>query len=289
MIDLITVVFQAELPLLQIQARSVDLYISPANIKTITIVVNDTDDVAKAIDPAWWGQHQDKVEIKCYSRWNYVSRITGWENQQICKLMAASESTAEWSMVVDAKTWFVKPFVMTDFFDQTDRACTGTVPVMQVFDSSRVFVEQLYQVKLDRIIGPGGVPFMFHTDTVRNLVESIDDFIEFFQVHVRYPTLITEFHLYSGFVLFQYGSYDELYNDQAGYAVVNIADWEANLFDQLFDHMKTDKKILTVSVHRRTYQDLSQDQIERWVNFLMDKKLICNNSETVKSINTYIK
>ena len=289
MIDLITVVFHAELPLLQIQARSMDQYIDSTDIDTITIVVNDEDSVGDQIDPTWWGKHSNKVKVKCYSRWNYTSRITGWENQQICKLMASSESTAEWSMVLDAKTWFIKSFNHADFFDEHGCARSGYVPTMQVFDSSREFVEKLYNIKLDRVIGPGGVPFIFHTDTVKNLVESIDNFIEFFQVHVRYPTLVTEFHLYSGFVLFQYGSYEELYNSQAGYSVVNVADWEANIFDQLFNHMQTDKNLLTVSIHRRTYQHLTQEQLLTWVLFLEEHKLICHIPNTLNLLNTYIK
>lgn len=203
--------------------------------------------------------------------------------------MAAAESTAEWSIVLDAKTWFIKPVKLQDFFDEHGCARTGYVPTMQVFDSSREFVEQLYNVKLERVIGPGGVPFIFHTDTARNLVESIDNFIEFFQVHVRYPTLVTEFHLYSGFVLFQYGSYDELYSDQSGYSVVNVADWEANIFDQLFDHMKTDKNLLTVSIHRRTYRDLTESQISGWIDFLVEKSVVSDKLETVNLLNTYIK
>ena len=289
MIDLITVVFRAELPLLQIQARSMDQYIDPTQINKITIIVNDDDSIGQLIDHAWWGKHSNKVEIKCYSQWNYTSRITGWENQQICKLMSAAESTAEWSMVLDAKTWFIKPFNQLDFFDENGCARTGYVPTMQVFDSSREFVENLYNVTLNRIIGPGGVPFIFHTDTVKNLVESIDDFIEFFQVHVRYPTLVTEFHLYSGFVLFQYGSYEELYSNQSGYSVVNVADWEANIFDQLFAHMQTDNNLLTVSIHRRTYKDLSENQISSWIDFLTEKNIISNKNETVNLLNTYIK
>lgn len=285
MLDLITVVFRDELPLLKIQAESIHKYVSTQNINSITVVVNDTDDVADLIDVSWWQQHQDRVQVKCYSKWNYACRITGWENQQICKLLAAAESTAEWSMVLDAKTWFVRPLDLTRLFSNS-KANTGFIPVMEVFDSSRQFVENLYSIKLDLVLGPGGVPFMFHTDTVQELVNSIDNFIEFFQTNVKYPNLVTEFHLYSGYVLNKFGSYEALYNKTQYYQVVNIADYEAPEFDVLFKTMSS-ANILTVSIHRRTYKDLSESQITQWINFLKDKSVIHNELETRRQINTY--
>ena len=62
MLDLITVVFRDEIPLLKIQAKSVDQYVT--NINSITIIVNDDDSVAELIDPAWWGQYCQQVKIK---------------------------------------------------------------------------------------------------------------------------------------------------------------------------------------------------------------------------------
>ena len=290
MFDLISIVFRPELPLLKIQAESINQYINPDDINSIVVVVNDHDDVAALIDIGWWGQHVHKVKIKCRSEWDYTSRIGGWENQQLCKLLAAAESTCDWSMVLDAKTWFIKKVTAADFFDEQGRARTGHIPTVPVFESSRQFVEQLYNVTLEHTIGPGGVPFIFHTHTVKALTDSIDNFIEFFQTQVKYPNLITEFHLYSGFVLSRYGSYKELYNKDIGYSVINIADWEADNFDQLFAHMNSNNTLLTtVSIHRRAYKDLSTTQIKQWVDFLIEKNLVCDNLETCNLLNTYIK
>ena len=46
MLDFITVVFQDELPLLEIQARSFDQYLNPPDVNQIVVVVNDNDAVA---------------------------------------------------------------------------------------------------------------------------------------------------------------------------------------------------------------------------------------------------
>ena len=70
MINLITVVYDTELALLRTQASNFDLYVTPKDISKILILVNDIDVVADQINPAWWGQHTDKVQIKKMSEYD---------------------------------------------------------------------------------------------------------------------------------------------------------------------------------------------------------------------------
>lgn len=290
MLDLITIVFREELPLLEIQAESINQYFNPADINSITIVVNDTDDVADLIDRSWWKQYQHLVQIKCYSHWNYTSRINGWENQQLLKLLAASESTSKWGMVLDAKTWFVQSIAMDKLFGDNNLPNTGAFPgPANWFVEARKFVEERYNIKLPLIVGPYGVPFMFHTDTVRDLVNSEDNFIDFFQTNVRFPNLVTEFFLYSGFVKSKFGTIDTLYNTKYSYLqVVNLTEFETDQFDNFITRSQLPQTI-TSSLHRKTYAKLTQEQILTWVLFLKDKSLISNISNTVDLLNTYIK
>jgi hypothetical protein len=120
MIDLVTIVFREELNFLKIQAQSIELHIQQADLGNIYVVVNDDDSVADLIDAQWWGTNHTKVQVIPYSCWNYVSRINGWENQQLCKLLAAGSAEHEWSMSLDAKTWFVQPVDLTKLFDVLD-------------------------------------------------------------------------------------------------------------------------------------------------------------------------
>jgi len=286
MLELITVVFEPELPLLKIQAHSIQQYIT--DVERITIVVNDHSDIASMIDPQWWGEWHDKVRIITRDKWKYSSRLTGWEEQQLLKLLAASEAIAPWSMVLDAKTWFKQKFNTDIFFDKQGRPRTGSVPVFPVFESSQKFIEKYYNISMPKVLGPAGVPFMFHSETVRGLVNSIEDFIEFFQTNVKYPNLITEFHLYSGYVIAQFGSYESLYNLIPRYTVLNIADYEAGRFDQMLDETVINKDLLTVSIHRKTYKLLSGSQIQRWVKFLLDNRIITNEQETISLLNTFV-
>ena len=63
MIDIVTVVFEPEIPILRAQAQSVALYGQKLGIRNIYVVLNDAETVASQIDPAWWGPFADSVLI----------------------------------------------------------------------------------------------------------------------------------------------------------------------------------------------------------------------------------
>lgn len=292
MIDLITVVFRPEIPYLEIQAKSIENNFSEDQIKNIYIVVNDHDSVANLIDKNWYGKYADRVVVYPYSVFGYVNRVGGWDNQQLCKLLAAARSTCEWSVVIDAKTFFVKTFKTELFFDLDNKACTTKLLPQPVFESAKDCVEKLYNITLDHIIGPGGVPFLFHTKTVNLLIEDTEkltnkSFIEFFLDNVCYPNLITEFYLYSAYVKYKYGSFNELYVDKQKWNCVNIAEWEADNFQELFLSMQK-FLTLTVSIASKTWVLLSDENKIAYLQFLYKKNLITDVQNTLKKLNTVI-
>lgn len=292
MIDLITVVYRPEIPYLEIQAKSIENNFTEDQIKTIYIVVNDDDSVVNQIDKSWYGKFADRVVIYPYSIFGYVNRVGGWDNQQLCKILAAARSTCEWSVVLDAKTFFVKRCKTELLFDNSNRACTNLLKPLPVFESAKTFTEKLYNIELDHIIGPGGVPFLFHTDTVKSMIDDTEKltkqtFIEFFQSNVCYPNLITEFYLYSAYVKYKYKKYDTLYAQKQPWNCVNIADWEVENFDQLFSLMQK-FLTLTVSIASKSWVLLKPEQKTSYLEFLSKKNLITDIQNTQKKLNTVI-
>lgn len=271
MIDIITVVYRGELDFLKIQARSLDLYVKPEDVGTVYVIVNDFDEVCDYIDPAWWTKH--RVQIVPYSKWDYTTRVNGWENQQLCKLLAAAEANCTWSMCLDAKTWFIQELDLVKLFDADGKPTVGAIPVFDVFKPSQEFVEQYYGVSMPNVIGPAGVPFMFHTNTVANMIAEFSDFINFFQTHVRYPHFITEFHLYSAYVLARYDNLESLYNKTQYYECCNIADFDVAEFDRHITRIRSSPRMLTASIHRRAYPLLTDEQLNAWNTFLDSRKL----------------
>ena len=278
MIDLITVVYREELHFLKIQARSIELYTRTQDIGNIYVVVNDADCVCDLIDPTWYGTHQAKVKIIPYSKWRQdPDHLNGWQSQQLCKLLAASEASSAWSMCLDAKTWFIRPLDLSKLFDAQQRVNSGIQSIHPLFTSSKQFLEYYYNISMPDVIGPAGPPFVFHNATARALVNSFGNFIEFFKTNVANTNAITEFHLYSSFVLTRDGTYEKLYTTTQYYNYHHLAEWELDRFDIMYHEWIHDDRALTASIHRKAYPLLSTKQLRRWQKFLAQKGLNIDN------------
>jgi len=292
MLDLITVVFRPEIPYLKIQARSVEKYFAPDQVDTIFVVVNDDTAVCDLIDKSWYGNLAHKVVVYPYTDFGYINRVGGWDNQQLCKILAAARSQCDWSVVLDAKTFFVKNFKESFFFDQDKRACTASQNPLPVFESARTFVQNFYNIELDQIVGPAGVPFLFHTATVQYMLQDSEQlsgkkFIDFFLDNVCYPNLITEFYLYSGYVRYKYETINSLYNGLQNWDCVNIAEWETDNFDTLFSKMQK-FRALTVSIAAKAWAILDDTQKTAYLEFLQQRGIITDVQNTQKELNTVI-
>jgi hypothetical protein len=139
MIDLITVVFKDELETLKNQAQSIAVY--GQNIDTIFVVINDDFGTGSKIDRTWWGVWQERVQVVSREAFGNTWLDNGWLNQQILKLMTATISSNEWSMVLDAKTFFVKP--MLEF---ESKPAVGQLDIYPVFKPSQDIFNTLFDI-----------------------------------------------------------------------------------------------------------------------------------------------
>jgi hypothetical protein len=262
MIDIVTVVFREELPVLRSQARSIALYVQPNELGKIYIIVNDDTVDPNEIDVNWWGHFCDRVVLVHRSAWAINYAENGWLTQQMLKLLATDLCTSKWSMVLDAKTIFVQPVSVI-----ADRPRVGVLDIYPVFDISRQRVNELFKVDLQQQLGPGGVPFILNNLLTQQMISEIQNltnksFADWFQEQ----GMVTEFILYSGYVLRCCGSYDALY-DTTNRAIVpcNLCHSEVASFDRKFAEMQ---QATTVSIHRRAWAQLSQSQQQQYTDFL---------------------
>jgi hypothetical protein len=267
MIDLVTVVFDQEINTLQSQAQSVDLYCQNLSINHIYVVINDHSSVAGKIDTAWWGNRANSVRIvNRHSLTDCVSS-NGWVDQQLLKLLAAAAADSTWSLVLDAKTIFVREFSDRTVFEN-NRASVGALPVFSVFAPSKKIVEETFEINFEQQLGPGGVPFVFHNRTVRNLIAFIEaKYSQPFAEWFLGKGSVTEFMLYSGYVQYQ-SLNSQLYNVQFQIQPCNICHSEVLRFDDKLDEAENSH---TVSIHRNAWNQLSPDQQLRYQNFLAQK------------------
>jgi hypothetical protein len=268
-IDLVTVVFEPELPVLQAQAQSINLYCRDLGIKNIYVIVNDHDSVADQIDPAWWGDMQHRVVILPRRTFSIDFVDNGWVSQQVLKLLGAAISFNTWSMALDAKTLFVKPLSFDDLMDNQGRAQTGQLGIQPVFESSARIVGKLFNVDVHRQLGPAGVPFVFNTRMVRAMIADVEQRTgESFPAWFQAQGSVTEFILYSGYLEYTHMT-DLLYNTkQCRLLPCNLCHSEVDAFDRKFREMQSS---LTVSIHRNAWSRMSQQQQQQYHEFLQQR------------------
>jgi hypothetical protein len=272
MIDIVTVVFEQEIPVLRAQAQSIALNCQRIGIRNIYVVLNDSETIASQIDPAWWGPLANNVLVIPRTAFSTAFVENGWVSQQVLKLLTASMSYNTYSMILDAKTIFVRELDPDTVVDATGKILTGRCPIYPVFDHSKKIVEQLFEIELPDQLGPGGVPFIVHNDTVRMMIAEVTlrtrtSFPIWFQQQGR----VTEFILYAGFVKFLCGDFSVLYSTENHIGhVVNVSHDETDSWLIKISQM-AHRDALTVSVHRGAWAQLTAQQRGEYRDLLLQR------------------
>ena len=269
MIDIVTVVFDEELPVLRVQAQSIDLFCEDLGIKNIYVIVNDQDSFVQQIDIAWWGRYQRRVHIVPRSVFGCEYVENGWVSQQALKLLGASLSHNHWCMILDAKTLITDRMSADMFVLNTFQSTLGRCPIQKVFEPSAKIAGDLFDIEIDRVPEPTGVPFFFHNLTVRQMIAEIENrtgqhFPEWFQQQ----GMLTEFILYSGYVQYKHQNLDSMYlgtNTQR--LCNNVCHSAVSMFDAKLNSV-LNQRTLTMSVHRNAWSRLTPIQQQAYVTYL---------------------
>lgn len=271
MIDLCTVVFRDEISTLKFQAQSVDRYCQQLNIRNIYVVVNDDESVINQIDPSWWGSLAHRVLVVPRTAFSTAWVENGWLSQQLFKMLAASISYNDFTMILDAKTIFVRDVDPATLVNEQGQSTVGQLDIYPVFEPARQIVNQLFNIDCKKQQGPGGVPFLFHNDTVRSMIAEVTN-----RTQQRFPSwfqsqgMLTEFMLYSGYVQYCHGSLDAVVANNRMGLVVNVSHDEAAHWVGKFRAM-TGANVLTVSVHRHAWPKLTAEQKQQYRDFLISR------------------
>lgn len=274
MIDICTVVFEDEIPTLKVQANSIDLYCQNIGIRNIYVVLNDAETLVEKIDPAWWGSLSERVLVIPRTAFSAPWAENGWLTQQLWKILVSAMSYNQYTMVLDAKTVFVRELLLENLFSESGRLTIGQLPVYEVFEPAREICNQLFGIDMQVQAGPGGVPFFFNNDLVRMMIADVTQrtnttFALWFQQQGR----LTEFVLYSAYCQSRYGSLDNLYTKENTLGrAVNVCHSEVERFDHKLTDMKQ-KSALTVSVHREAWRQLTPEQQNNYRMLLIDRNI----------------
>lgn len=274
MIDICTVVFRDELAALRLQAQSIEYFAQDIGVRNIYVLVNDDDWLINDIEADWWGAMKPHVIVVPRTLFSTPWVDDGWVSQQVWKLLAASISYNTWTMVMDAKTVLVQRLDPDLMQDNQGRLRVGRTPLYPVFAESQRITEAVFDIRMTEQLGPGGVPFFLHNDTVRMMiadcqVKTGETFPTWFQRQGR----LTEFVLYSGYVQMRYGSLDRLYDRDSVIEPVNVCHSEVARYPDKIALMKR-PETTTVSVHRGAWQQLSEEQRHWYRSVLIDRGLM---------------
>jgi hypothetical protein len=272
MIDIVTVVFEQEIPVLRAQAQSLALYGQKLGIRNIYVVLNDAETIASQINPAWWGLLANSVLVIPRTAFSTPFVENGWVSQQVLKLLAASMSYNTYSMIMDAKSLLVKEIDPAQFISDTGQIHTGLLDIYPVFEPSRKITSELFDIDLKKQLGPGGVPFIMHNDTVRMMIaETTIRTKTSFPYWFQQKGMLTEFILYSGFVQFLCGGLTVLYSDKNKLGTqVNVSHDEVDQWNQKFFQM-TRLDTFSVSIHRTAWKNMLPQQRNEYKEFLIQR------------------
>lgn len=269
MIDICTVVFESEIAILKLQARSIELYCKDIGLKNIFVMVNDLS----RVDPAWYGSFADHVRVVPRSDFAGDWGNNGWVSQQVLKLLGAAQSNNTWCMIVDAKTLFVRPVKLEEIIVDGCVA-TGSLPIYPVFDASRNITNRLFGIDLPAQLGPGGVPFFVEPGLTRELIAEVEQRSgQLFGNYFQQQGMLTEFILYSGYVWYKDQSFHKRYHSQSRILPCNLCHSETGIFDSKF-HTMNQPETLTVSIHRNAWSKLSAEQQQQYHDLLAKRGIL---------------
>lgn len=276
----VTVVFEAEVLLLQLQARSMSVHLSPALVREIVVIDNSAHGLG-ASDIAWLMQaYGDLAPVVRILRPDEICRVPatiGWRSQQVLKLGVADLLSGDRYVVLDAKNHFVSP-PLGGFFEATDgrpRASAHSYrahPLRNDLERVLVYLGLDPAPHLDRFTATVP-PFVLDVATVRTVLRELErrggnDYAGEF---VRND--LTEFFLYSGWILSTGQALDDAF-DLSRESTPNIWPHAANLrgVDEAI-RAATMRNAPLFAVHRTALARLDAASTHALAGFWVDRGL----------------
>ena len=179
--DIVTVVCLQDLPLLRLQARSVALYLDAAFSGTIYLIVNDLQQdkvvsrIRDTILPSY-GPWRPRVKIIPYFHLGHgLDPTNGWKIQQALKLSVAFALRRSFYVVLDSKNHLVRDVRVTDFVTERGIARQNLDAHESTLDVHAKTCAHFLGLRPEDV-GPCWpmTPFVFHTQTARDLVARLE-------------------------------------------------------------------------------------------------------------------
>jgi len=219
--DIVTVVFSADLRLLQLQARSLARFANAGLVGKIHVIVNDVCFNAvhrrfmRKILPEY-GVLSRNVRLHDYrALWSSGVRKAGWRSQQAIKLLAANLVDTENFLILDAKNHLIRPLMGDALIAEDGRLRSHMYRIHPGFEDHfrRACAYFGYMEKPDLKLGlPTTTPFLMKRSLVMDMMTEMEEreAMPFPDVFMK-DRYYTEFYLYYGYILGKFGSVEDIY------------------------------------------------------------------------------
>lgn len=218
----VTIVFEAEYDLLDLQAHSMAIFIDPREVDEIIVVDNSHRLMSSSRRSSLrlrYGPHASSVRFVDGRQVADVPPSRGWRNQQVLKIAASREVAGDHYLVLDAKNHFVRQSGLDTFAGKSGRPRANfhpfqSHPLRNSLEAVLDYFELDLQPRIARFTSTA-TPFILVSEVCRSLIRDIEGrsngtFAGFFL-----NRNFTEFFLYSAWLEAHGVDLDELY-DAAG-------------------------------------------------------------------------
>ncbi|MFC4346631.1 DUF6492 family protein [Kordiimonas lipolytica] len=280
--DFVTVVFSADLRLLQLQARSLARFADPSNVGKIHVIVNDA--CFKSVGRLFrrdvlpeYGALAPKVRLWDYRElWPGGTSKTGWRSQQAVKLLAANLVETENFVILDAKNHLIRPLTSDALITEDGRLRSHMYRIHPGFADHfrRACAYFGYEGEPDLTTGlPTSTPFLMKRDLAQALMAEIEA-----REHMPFPDYFmesrafTEFYLYYAYILARLGDVSQLYQNRMSPTATLFVGLAGKLEEsiELFKRFEN-PAVYCMGVHREVLLQADAGQIEMikdlWARF----------------------
>lgn len=215
----VSVVFEAELALLEVQARSLAEHLPAALVEEIVVIDNTARGLrAPARDRLvrLYGPHAPLVRVLRPDDICHVRGGVGWRRQQVLKLAVAARLSTRHYVVLDAKNHAVRRLRHGDFVADDGRPRAHAYgydahPLRPALEHVLTYLGVDPAPHVGRFTATV-TPFVLDVDTVRAVIRDVEQrsgrrFAEEFIARD-----LTEFFLYAGWVVREGGSIEEVHS-----------------------------------------------------------------------------
>ncbi|MFE7845365.1 DUF6492 family protein [Microbacterium sp. NPDC057407] len=276
----VTITYRAEDTLLLLQARSLALFARPEDVASVIVVDNGTPALSTRAQRRLrdaYGPLAARVRIIRRSDLGGDVASSGWMSQQVIKLTVNRVVPTPTYVLLDAKNHLIRPVGVGDFLSDDGRARTGfhsyrSHPLLPRLERVLTYL-QLDPSAADHF-PPTSTPFVMHRDVAAALIDDVetssgrpfaDEFVS---------ADLTEFPLYSAWLLRRDGGWDRTYVDAAIQAptVWGGAASRAGVTAAVEEAERWDAPAF--GVHRRALHRLDDDGAALLADFLAERGLV---------------